>query len=112
MTLEEAQKRIEELVAKNDALHAKQAEMEGDVKAVVEVFIGLAQTLGLKSEDFQGGTADIGAKLPGILQKVIVQLTTGSFDTQSIQNMTAVSPIMEKYKYLVEDILPENGEQS
>ncbi len=88
-------------------LHKKLAEMEGDIRTTVSTFLGVMKSLNINTNDFQGGTADIGAKLPGILSKITMQVVSGSFDTQSIANITAVSPIMEKYKYLVEDILTE-----
>lgn len=88
-------------------LHAKIAEMEGDVRTVVGTLLGVMESLNITSEDFKGGTADIGAKLPGIISKISMKVLSGSFDTQALANVTAVQPIMEKYKYLVDDIIKE-----
>jgi len=79
--------------------------MEGDIRTTVSTFLGIMKSLNINPEDFKGGTADIGSKLPGILSKITMQVVSGQFDTQALADITAISPIMEKYKYLVEDFL-------
>lgn len=89
-------------------LHEKVAKMEGDIRTTVSVFIGVTKALDLNLSDLQGGgTSDIMAKLPQILTKVMMKLTTGGFDTSLFSEMKSLAPIMEEYKHLVEDIIQE-----
>jgi len=89
------------MTEKEIELHERIAEMEGDVRAVVLTLLGFIKSFGVNIEDFQKGE-DIMQKLPGILGKVSTQLITGTFDTQAVANLTSLSPILEKYKYLME----------
>ncbi len=91
-----------------EQLHTKLATMEGDIRTTVSVFIGVTKALDLNLADLQGGEGnDIMSKLPQILTKVMMKVTTGGLDTGLFSEMKSLAPIMDKYKYLVEDIIQE-----
>lgn len=97
------------MTEKEQELHAQIAEMESDIKTVVEMFAEIAKSLGINIESLKDSSADdIGKQIPAILQNVIVKFSMGTFDTSSIAKFTVISPILGKYKYLVEDIIPKS----
>ena len=86
-------------------LNEQIAEMEGDIRATVITFLSLMKTFNITPADFKSGGGDILSKIPGLLTKISMQLASGTFDTQSLANFSSIAPIMEKYKYLVEDVI-------
>jgi hypothetical protein len=83
-------------------LHERIAEMEGDVRAVVLTLLAFIKSFGVNFEDFKE-SSDIMQKLPGVLGKVSMQLVSGTFDHQAVANLSSLSPILEKYKHLLEN---------
>lgn len=94
------------MTEQEQALHEQIAQMEGDIRTTVTTFFGVLKSLKINPEDFK--SRDIMQKLPGILGSISVSLMSGTFDTQAIANLQALSPIMLKYKHLAPD-LNENG---
>nr|WP_294860224.1 hypothetical protein [uncultured Fluviicola sp.] len=110
----EDQKLIAQLQEKLDASHAKIAEMEGDILTTVETFAGVLKSLGINPEDFSatGKQSDLMQKVAMVLPRISMQFATGQFDGQAIQNVSALTPIFSKYKYLTEAItLQDSNEQ-
>ena len=92
------------MTEKEIALHEKIASMEGDVRAVIGTFKTVAESFGLNLDDFQGGDKNtILSKLPKLVSTLSLKLSTGGFE--ELQNeLGAITPILEKYKHLTEDV--------
>lgn len=84
-------------------LHEKISDMEGDIRVFVSTLSTVAKSLGIDIKDLSNG--DIMLKLPVILGKISTQMMMGTFDTAAIASLSALLPILEKYKPLVEDII-------
>ncbi len=104
--IEKLQAEITQLKASNEKLHDERAEIEGDIRVVVDVFGKLLGELEIDFSDFKSGNADIMSKLPGMLSKITMKLMSGNLDTSNLSNITALTPILQKYKSLVDDIIP------
>lgn len=90
------------MTEKEQELHIKIAEMEGDIRVVVSTLNNSAKALGLNFKDLKDKS--IAETLPPILGKLTTQLMMGTLDTQAIADFSAVLPIITKYQPLVEDI--------
>lgn len=87
-----------------ESLQDQRAEMEGDVKATLEVFRSIIESLGIDFEQFKGKEEEDFAKhIPGLLQSLITKVTFGGFDMATFQKIKALSPVLDKYKHLLED---------
>lgn len=89
-------------------LHEKIALMEGDIRIFVSTLNGVAKTLGIDIKKLSKD--NITMILPGVLSRITTSLMTGTFDTQSVANLSALLPILEKYKPLVDDIIDSGNE--
>lgn len=96
---------IQSLREENESLHASSAEMESDLRTVARVFMDLLSEMNIDPSVFKGGQ-DMRLVLPGILGSVSRQLLTGGIDADKIANISAIGPILNKYKHLLEDIIP------
>lgn len=85
-------------------LHEQIAEMQGDFRTMAKSFLALLEGFGLKPEDLSGGQMQIMSKLPGLLNKLMVQVATGQFDQSAFDQVSALQPIFEKYKPLLDDL--------
>ena len=96
---------------KYNSLVIKKADMDGDIRSTVEMFISILDLLGIKGEDLKD-QAKVMKKLPKVLGSITVDLLGGTFDTQVIADVQSIAPLLEKYKYLFEDstILLESTE--
>lgn len=90
-------------------LQTHNAAVEGDIRAVVATFAQVIGALGIDSETLGQERTDFGAMLPGILQKVVLKITTGGFDTHAFSKIGEIVPVLQKYRHLVEDIIEDKN---
>lgn len=97
----------EELIIELEEANAKNAEIEGDIRAVVSVFASVIGALGIDAKTLEQDSGDFSAMIPKILQKVMLKIGTGGLDTQAFGKIGEIAPVLNKYKHLVEDIIDE-----
>lgn len=92
------------------ALGREVAQMEADIKTTIAVFSSMMGVLGIQAEHFQKGT-DIGSVIPVILKNLTTKMMMGQLDASAFAQITAITPIFERYKHLVDETLKsvDNG---
>ncbi len=80
--------------------------MEGDIKAVLSSLTRAMAAFGITQSHFKG-EKDFMAQLPGILGKLMIQVGSNTFDTGAVAEIKGIMPILEEYKYLLDEIYIE-----
>lgn len=81
----------------------EKAEMAGDVRSTVLIFKNVLEVLGIKPEDLSDNS-NLTKRIPRILGSIATDIAAGSFNTQAVADIQSLAPLMDKYKYLFEDI--------
>lgn len=82
-------------------------DIESDIVVAVKAIGSLNDKLGIdtsslsKGDDENGGA--IGAALPVILNGLIGKLMTGAINEHTLADLIALSPMLKKYEYLMEN---------
>jgi hypothetical protein len=90
-------------------LIGENAQMKADIRTTVKVISNLIDAFGIDRKIFEGGVSDLQSVLPTLVGKLTMQLSLGTFDSQSLANLSALAPIIERYKYLVELEIAQHG---
>lgn len=85
-------------------LRQERSEMEGDFRTVVKIFADIMKELGIDPKMFSD--TDVSANLPAIIGKLTMKMSANMIDFEAFAQVSAAGPIIEKYKPLVEDLLP------
>lgn len=85
------------------ALAVQTIEMRADIRAVIAVFTNAMQAFGLTDLSIKNKEGGIQSMLPELVGKLTMKMASGTFDTQALANIESVIPVLEKYKYLVEN---------
>lgn len=85
------------------ALAKQVADMESDIQTTIKVFADMMKALGIDPSKFDKGV-DLMSILPGLMGNITTKLAVGSLDTRAFANVSAITPIFEKYKYLTENL--------
>ena len=85
----------------------KVADMESDVKTTIKVFAGVLKSFGIDENTFENGV-DTQQQLPKLVARLGGKIVAGTFDSRALSDMQALMPIIEKYKYLTDEIKNEH----
>jgi len=84
----------------------KVAAMESDIKTVITVFGRILKSFGI-DEKILNSSQDITSMLPSIVGKLSQQMMMGTFDSAAFAEFGAIMPILEKYKYLSDQVIQD-----
>lgn len=84
------------------ALAKKVADMESDIKTTIEIFSAVLTEFGIDLSTIDSN-AEISSVLPGLLSKLTMKMAMGNFNPRTLENISAISPVFAKYKYLTEE---------